>query len=85
LQSIETALGLQEARGGRERPLPTRTRSTPRSTTPRCRSPRESGTGKELLRAQEQHHFLEEVVRASPAGILTFDFDGRLTTVNPGA
>ncbi len=39
----------------------------------------------ERLRAQEQHHFLGEVVRASPAGILTFDFDGRLTTVNPGA
>ncbi len=39
----------------------------------------------ERLRAQEQHHFLEEVVRASPAGILTFDFDGRLTTANPGA
>jgi len=39
----------------------------------------------ERLRAQEQHHFLEEVVRASPAGILTFDFDGRLSTVNPGA
>jgi nitrogen fixation/metabolism regulation signal transduction histidine kinase len=39
----------------------------------------------ERVRAQEQHHFLEEVVRASPAGILTFDFDGRLTTVNPGA
>jgi len=39
----------------------------------------------ERLRAQEQHHFLEEVVRASPAGILTFDFDGRLTSVNPGA
>ena len=39
----------------------------------------------ERLRAREQHHFLEEVVRASPAGILTFDFDGRLTTVNPGA
>jgi nitrogen fixation/metabolism regulation signal transduction histidine kinase len=39
----------------------------------------------ERLRAQEQHHFLEEVVRASPAGILTFDFDARLSTVNPGA
>ncbi|HUL78847.1 MAG TPA: HAMP domain-containing protein, partial [Vicinamibacteria bacterium] len=39
----------------------------------------------ERLRAQEQHHFLEEVVRASPAGVLTFDFDGRLSTVNPGA
>jgi signal transduction histidine kinase len=39
----------------------------------------------ERLRAREQHHFLEEVVRASPAGILTFDFDGRLTSVNPGA
>ncbi|HXK08790.1 MAG TPA: ATP-binding protein [Vicinamibacteria bacterium] len=39
----------------------------------------------ERLRAREQHHFLEEVVRASPAGILTFDFDGRLSTVNPGA
>jgi two-component system nitrogen regulation sensor histidine kinase NtrY len=39
----------------------------------------------ERLRAIEQHHFLEEVVRASPAGVLTFDFDGRLTTANPGA
>jgi nitrogen fixation/metabolism regulation signal transduction histidine kinase len=39
----------------------------------------------ERLRALEQHHFLEEVVRASPAGVLTFDFDGRLTTANPGA
>jgi signal transduction histidine kinase len=39
----------------------------------------------ERLRAQEQHHFLEEVVRASPAGILTFDLDGRLSTVNPRA
>lgn len=39
----------------------------------------------ERLRAQEQHHFLEEVVRASPAGIVTFDFDGRLSTANPGA
>jgi len=39
----------------------------------------------ERLRAQEQHHFLEEVVQASPAGILTFDFGGRLSTVNPGA
>jgi signal transduction histidine kinase len=39
----------------------------------------------ERLRAEEQHHFLEEVVRASPAGILTFDFDGKLSTVNPGA
>jgi two-component system, NtrC family, nitrogen regulation sensor histidine kinase NtrY len=39
----------------------------------------------ERLRAREQHHFLEEVVRASPAGILTFDFDQRLSTANPGA
>jgi len=43
------------------------------------------GLREERLRAQEQHHFLEQVVRASPAGILTFDFDGRLSTVNPGA
>ena len=39
----------------------------------------------ERLRAREQHHFLEDVVRASPAGILTFDFDQRLSTANPGA
>jgi two-component system, NtrC family, nitrogen regulation sensor histidine kinase NtrY len=39
----------------------------------------------ERLRAREQHHFLEEVVRVSPAGILTFDFDGRLSTANPRA
>ena len=38
----------------------------------------------ERLRAQEQHHFLEEVLAASPAGILTFDFDGRLATRQPG-
>jgi two-component system, NtrC family, nitrogen regulation sensor histidine kinase NtrY len=39
----------------------------------------------ERLRAQEQRHFLERVLEASPAGILTLDFDGRVAELNPAA
>jgi signal transduction histidine kinase len=39
----------------------------------------------ERLRLQEQHHFLGQVLAASPAGVLTFDFDGRVTLANPAA
>jgi nitrogen fixation/metabolism regulation signal transduction histidine kinase len=39
----------------------------------------------ERLRLQEQHHFLDQVLAASPAGILTFDFDRRVATANPAA
>ena len=39
----------------------------------------------ERLKAQEQHYFLDRVLTASPAGILTLDFDGRIDLVNPSA
>ena len=39
----------------------------------------------ERLKAQEQHYFLDRVLAASPAGILTLDFDGRVNLLNPSA
>jgi two-component system nitrogen regulation sensor histidine kinase NtrY len=39
----------------------------------------------ERLKAQEQHYFLDRILSASPAGILTLDFDGRISSVNPSA
>lgn len=39
----------------------------------------------ERLRLQEQHYFLDRVLTASPAGIVTLDFDGRVTSINPAA
>ncbi len=39
----------------------------------------------ERTRAQEQNYFLERVLAASPSGVVTLDFDGRVTTVNPSA
>lgn len=39
----------------------------------------------ERLRLQEHHHFLGHVLTASPAGVLTLDFDGRVTEANPAA
>jgi two-component system nitrogen regulation sensor histidine kinase NtrY len=39
----------------------------------------------ERLRLQEQHYFLEKILAASPAGILTLDFDGRVSSLNPAA
>ncbi|HTG32545.1 MAG TPA: ATP-binding protein [Thermoanaerobaculia bacterium] len=39
----------------------------------------------ERLRQQEQHYFLEKVLAASPAGILTLDFDRRVSSLNPAA
>lgn len=39
----------------------------------------------ERLRLQEQHYFLEKILTASPSGIITFDFDERITLVNPAA
>lgn len=35
------------------------------------------------LQLQEQHYFLDRLLSASPAGILTLDFDGRVGTLNP--
>lgn len=40
---------------------------------------------RERLRLQEQHQFLGHVLAASPAGVLTLDFDGRVTQANPAA
>ena len=39
----------------------------------------------ERVRLAEQHHFLSQVLQASPSGILVFDFDHRVTTTNPAA
>lgn len=39
----------------------------------------------ERVRLQEQHYFLDKVLRASPSGILTFDFDEKVALVNPAA
>ncbi len=39
----------------------------------------------ERLKQQEQHHFLEKILAASPAGVLTLDFDGRVSSLNPAA
>ena len=37
----------------------------------------------ERLRLQEQHYFLDRVLAASPAGVLTLDFDGRVDLAQP--
>jgi nitrogen fixation/metabolism regulation signal transduction histidine kinase len=39
----------------------------------------------ERLKLQEQHYFLEKILAASPAGIVTLDFDGRISSLNPAA
>ncbi|HEY4592241.1 MAG TPA: PAS domain-containing protein, partial [Thermoanaerobaculia bacterium] len=39
----------------------------------------------ERLKQQEQHYFLEKILAASPAGIVTLDFDGRVSSLNPAA
>src|SRR3954454_19405464 len=39
----------------------------------------------ERLKLQEQHYLLDRILTASPAGIVTLDFDGHVTTLNPAA
>jgi signal transduction histidine kinase len=39
----------------------------------------------ERLKLQEQHYLLDRLLAASPAGIVTLDFDGRVTSLNPVA
>ncbi|MEO8362021.1 MAG: ATP-binding protein [Vicinamibacteria bacterium] len=39
----------------------------------------------ERTRLREQHHFLSEVLQASPSGIVILDFDDRIDVVNPAA
>ncbi|MDJ0836757.1 MAG: ATP-binding protein [Acidobacteriota bacterium] len=38
---------------------------------------------RERVANREQAHFLNSVLEVSPAGIMTFDFEGRIATVNP--
>src|SRR5215216_2582424 len=37
----------------------------------------------ERLKLQEQHYFLDRILTASPAGIVTLDFDGKIDLLNP--
>jgi nitrogen fixation/metabolism regulation signal transduction histidine kinase len=39
----------------------------------------------ERLAAEEQHHLLQKIVEAAPAGIVICDFDGKIEQVNPAA
>lgn len=39
----------------------------------------------ERIRQEEQHYFLDKILKASPSGILTLDFDARIETINPAA
>ncbi|MBX7184336.1 MAG: PAS domain-containing protein [Vicinamibacteria bacterium] len=39
----------------------------------------------ERTKLREQHHFLSQVLDASPSGVIVLDFDGRIDLVNPAA
>jgi nitrogen fixation/metabolism regulation signal transduction histidine kinase len=39
----------------------------------------------ERVRMQERNYFLDKVLTASPSGVVTFDFDGRIAMANPTA
>ncbi|HEX5715377.1 MAG TPA: ATP-binding protein [Thermoanaerobaculia bacterium] len=39
----------------------------------------------ERLTLQERNYFLDRLLSASPAGVLTLDFDGRVSALNPAA
>jgi two-component system nitrogen regulation sensor histidine kinase NtrY len=39
----------------------------------------------ERIRVQEQHHFLSQIVDASPSGIIILDFDDKISSANPSA
>ena len=39
----------------------------------------------ERTKQEEQHFFLEKLIRTSPTGIVMLDFDEKITAVNPGA
>jgi nitrogen fixation/metabolism regulation signal transduction histidine kinase len=39
----------------------------------------------ERIRLQEQHHFLGQILRVSPSGVVILDFDRRISDVNPAA
>src|SRR5574341_1440000 len=39
----------------------------------------------ERTRLQEQHYFMDKILKASPSGIMTFDFDDKIAMLNPSA
>ena len=39
----------------------------------------------ERLKLTEKHYFLQELINASPAGIVVLDYDGNITDLNPSA
>ena len=39
----------------------------------------------ERTRLEEQHYFMDRILAASPSGIVTLDFDGRIALANPAA
>jgi len=39
----------------------------------------------ERIKAQEQHFFLEKILSASPAAVVTLDYDGNISYLNPAA
>lgn len=39
----------------------------------------------ERVRQEERQYFLDRILEASPSGVLTFDFDGRISLANPSA
>jgi nitrogen fixation/metabolism regulation signal transduction histidine kinase len=39
----------------------------------------------ERTRLQEQHYFMDKILKASPSGIITFDFDEKIAMFNPSA
>ena len=39
----------------------------------------------ERVKQQEQHFFLENLIEASPSGIVILDFNNRITSINPAA
>ena len=39
----------------------------------------------ERTKQQEQHYFLDRILKASPSGVLTLDLDGRVAMANPSA
>jgi len=39
----------------------------------------------ERIKTQEQHYFLEKILSASPAAVITLDYDGHISYANPSA
>lgn len=39
----------------------------------------------ERTRLQEQHYFMDKILKASPSGIITFGFDDEIAMINPSA